>query len=139
MQLREKKYAFINTVNINRNHFTWKHEPSHMTYQSQPSTLERDIEKTITLIFQCEWTSVGVKAGRTMWLHHTALLTCALASQQVLALRLVGVDGRDRDIIFSEGVQVLQNVGGLITAQDGLGNGRSVRRRRSIVCLEPSL
>lgn len=48
------------------------------------------------------------------------LLTCALASQQVLALRLVGVDGCDGDGVFSVGVQVLQNVGGLIAIQDGL-------------------
>lgn len=48
------------------------------------------------------------------------LLTCTLPSHQVLALRLVGVDGRDGDGILSVGVQVLQNGGGLIAIQDGL-------------------
>ncbi len=49
-----------------------------------------------------------------------SLLTCALASHQVLALRLVRVDGRDGDGVLSVGVQVLQNGGGLIAIQDGL-------------------
>lgn len=49
-----------------------------------------------------------------------AVLTCALAAHQVLALRLVGVDGRDRDIVLRVRVQVLQNMCGLVAPQDGL-------------------
>lgn len=94
-----------------------------MTYRSQASTLERDIEKTITLIFKrvhvCECQSWQDDAGEPRGL----LLTRALASQQVLALRLIRIDGRDRDIVFGEGVQVFQDVGGLVAAQDGLVNG----------------
>ncbi|TNN39144.1 hypothetical protein EYF80_050708 [Liparis tanakae] len=52
--------------------------------------------------------------------HGGVELTCALAAHQVLALRLVGVDGRDGDGILGVGVQVLQEVGGLLAAHEGL-------------------
>ena len=48
------------------------------------------------------------------------MLTCTLASYQVLALRLIGVDGRDGDRVLGVGVQVLQDVGGFIAIHDGL-------------------
>jgi len=56
-------------------------------------------------------------------------LTCALAAHQVLALRLVGVDGRDGDGVLGVGVQVLQEVGGLLAAHDGLEAEVRVNKR----------
>lgn len=53
------------------------------------------------------------------------LLTCVLASEQVLALGLVGVDGGDGDFIFRVGVQVLQDGGVLVAVQDGLMMNRA--------------
>lgn len=47
-------------------------------------------------------------------------LTRARDTQQVLALRLVGIDGRYLDIVFRVCVQVFQLVGGLVVVQDGL-------------------
>lgn len=48
------------------------------------------------------------------------VLTCTLASHQVLALRLVRVDGGDGDDVLSVRVQVRQDMGGFIATQDGL-------------------
>lgn len=47
-------------------------------------------------------------------------LTRARAPQQVLALRLVGVDGRYFYVVFRVRVQVFQLVGRLVVVQDGL-------------------
>ena len=51
------------------------------------------------------------------------LLTCPLGSQQVLALRLVGVDGGDGHVVGRVGLQVLQEVVGLVVVQDRLEEG----------------
>lgn len=91
-----------------------------MTYHPDPLTLGRDVEKTTTLLFECQGNSVCkmfvfLGADRATW-----ALTCTLASNQVLALRLIRVDGRDGDGVLCVGVQVLQDVGGFITIHDGL-------------------
>lgn len=49
-----------------------------------------------------------------------AHLTRPLGAQQILALRLVWVDGGDGHIIGRVRVQALQDVGGLVVVQNGL-------------------
>lgn len=89
-----------------------------------PSTgfkTRRDVEKTTALMFNLGHTVQNILAAVSgSRLDDVAVLTCALAAHQVLALRLVGVDGRDRDIVLRVRVQVLQNMGGLVAPQDGL-------------------
>lgn len=86
------------------------------TYPSQTG-LERDVGQTALLFaFRCDF-------FRGRWWNLTppqGQLTRARASQQVLALRLVGVDGRDLHVVFRVWVQVVQPVGGLVVVQDGL-------------------
>lgn len=67
-----------------------------------------------------------------------ALLTCALAAHQVLALRLVGVDGRDQDIVLGVRVQVLQNMGGLVAPQDGLASDGEPPQEQAGQHLQPT-
>lgn len=47
-------------------------------------------------------------------------LTCFLCAQQILALRLIRIDGGDRHIIGCVNLQILQDVGGLIIVQNFL-------------------
>lgn len=71
-------------------------------------------------------TSVSVKYGGRVFGSRdgdgrgSGCLTCALISHQILALRLVRVDGCDSDGVLCVGIQVLQNMGGLIAVEDGL-------------------
>lgn len=58
-------------------------------------------------------------------------LTCALAAHQVLALRLVGVDGRDGHRVFSVGGQVLQDLRGLVVIQDALVRVREKKKEHA--------
>lgn len=51
-------------------------------------------------------------------------LTGSLPAQQVLALRLVWVDGSDRHIIRGVRLQELQHCGGVVSIQDVLRNRR---------------
>lgn len=47
-------------------------------------------------------------------------LTCSLSAEQILALRLVGIDSGDRHIVRRVRLQVLQEVGCLVIVQNGL-------------------
>lgn len=92
-----------------------------MTYRSLGAlTLERDVEKTT--VTSKRDTSVTVKHRDVCRrpVGSSGSLTRAFASHQIFALGLVGVDGRDGDGVLGVGVQVLQNVGGVLPAQDGL-------------------
>ena len=57
-------------------------------------------------------------------------LTCALCSQEVLALRFIGVDGGNRHDVGRVRLQVLQQMGGFIAVQDGLRKRGNTRRSR---------
>jgi len=51
-----------------------------------------------------------------MWI--LRFLTCALPAKKIFALRLIGVNGSDRNVIKSVRLQVLQNGSGVLIAQD---------------------
>lgn len=82
-----------------------------MTYHLEPSALERDVKKKSVIPGRPRAEGSAGGAGS---------LTGPLGSDQVLAFRLVGIDGRDGHRVLRVRVQVLQNVRVLIAVQDFL-------------------
>lgn len=92
-------------------------------------TLEKDVKRTIRYFSLIQWSrhfevEVGELVFALVYPFGKVCLTCTLAANQVLTLRLIRVNGCDCNVIQSVWVQVCENMRCLLAAQDSLERER---------------